>query len=320
MLPETRKRLEKLLALTGALSSEEISALRDRDGEDLADAAAAKEGGSAGRALQILAEVYRLPAVSLAKEKMDSSLLSGIAPELCRRAEAVPLRIEEGQAIVAFADPENLAAVDEIRLALGRPVRPAAALRSDIRRFLHGDAAGDVRGLVAEIVQGVETEDGPPLRVTTDSEAGKPAVVVVDRLIAEAVRRQALHVSLIPFPDDKVRVRFFLAGRIVEIKPLETKLYHNVVGRLRVLADLIGKDRRAPQSGSFLTLVEGQKHRVDVLIVPAAIGPAVTLCLDQELASDEESPSPSAAAACPACGESLQPRWRFCPLCGRKRA
>jgi len=296
VIPETRKRFERLIVATTTARQKVLDHAADEEGVSLPSLLVTKYACDKTRILQILAEVYRVPAVDLTVEPMETALLKEAPMKLWRQALAVPLRLEDGHVLVAFADPEDLAAVDEVRAVLGHPVTVLVGLAHEIQEFLD-DWGGrvSVGSLVSDLVQEEsaatarpQLPDGPRLRVTSWSEAVSPAVRLIDNLVTEAVMRRASEIYLVPFPDGVTRARMKLKRKIVESKAYDGDLHVKVVNRLRVLADLVGKDKRVPQSGAFLTLVQEKKHRVDVMILPTAAGEAVTLFLDQESKAQQE--------------------------------
>jgi type IV pilus assembly protein PilB len=223
------------------------------------------------------------------------------------------LRVEDGHVVVALADPEDLGAIDDLQALLGKPLHEGVALASDIRLFLQAHCRLDNADDIVADMLGQEPggEGEPAMRMTTRSEAIKPVPQLLDRLLQDAVRRQALHFFLIPFGEEEVRVRMCLPGKILETDSYATRLHGNLINRLRVLCDLVGKDKRQPQNGAFLKVIDGEKHRFDVMIVPAETGDAVTVFIDQQ--PDEEVQE---QPRCPGCDAHVKKGWTFCPACG----
>lgn len=309
MHPDTRKRLEQLLADTHIVSQSVLDKAKDQSDETL-PSVLVENGADKKQVLDLLAEVFQIPSVDLTEELIEFDSGSAGHAGLFLKHHAIPLRMEEGSLYVAFADPQNIAAVDEVRAALGKPVHPRVALAADVRKALNLQSETD-----EQEDHDARLEDGDvPVRLTTRSEASKPVVKLLDKVIQDALRRKAMHLYLIPFPDGDTRVRVGIKGKILETHRYPRRLHSKVVNRLRVLCDLLGKDKRAPQNGAYLTLVDETKHRLDVMIVPAPAGEAVTIFFDQDLdmASAE-------ALVCSNCETDLQSEWKFCPMCGTQR-
>lgn len=340
MNEEVRQRFIKLLVVSGVMKEAVLSPLAEGHPADLPRIL--HEGGycPGERLLPVLEEVYRVPSVNVRDEEVDGEALRMVPGRLCWNARALPLRVEDGHLVVAFADPDNFQHVDEVQAAAGMPVTVRLGLEADILAVLEEEKDGtrSVDELVADILEddptptiaaprsnideddetsdaASETEDSSPLRVSTQSEKRSPAVRQVDKLLDEAVRRQAGHVYLMPMPDEKVHVRLKLKDSIVETRTYPKDLHPRVVNRLRVLSNLLGADRRDTQCGTFRVLQDGTPNRFDVLICPGEAGEAVMIFLNDP--SGIATELRGAKRKCAGCGESLQDRWAYCPLCGK---
>lgn len=322
----TYKRMQRLLIATQTVTEEVLDALVEEAPESVPSILVTEHGADRARVLKVLAEVFRVPAVDLRNDTPNPEMVERVSPDLCMKTMALPIRHEDGHAVVAFADPENLGHIDEMQAGLGMPVRPAVTLGADIQHTFLGTGGGvSVDDLISEILADHEEvaeaeaesvgDDEPQLHVSTESEARRPIVKMLDDMIAEAVRGGAVHIYLVPAGGEEVNVRMSLRDRIVEAKGYATRLHGNVVNRLRILCDLVGKDKRVPQQGSYLTLVGGERHRLDVMIIPAGSGDAVTIYIDQPLPGDKDL---NTSGTCGECTAAIKPDWNYCPSCGKE--
>lgn len=312
---DTQKRFEHLVKAAGVVSEETLAQAREFvTNLPLPSLLVVRYKADKTLMLQILAEVYRVKAIDLISEHPSRKLMKEISKGICVRTKAVPIRIEDGHVLVVFSDPEDLRSVDEMQAALGRPIRVSVALASDIDAFLNKESNISVHELVSDIVS--ESKKSV-VRVSTNSEAFKPVARLVDRLLSEAITRKAMHMYLLPYPDGQVHVRICINRKVSELKPYATSMHQKVVNRLRILADLVGRDKRQPQSGNFVTMVGSNKHRFDVMIVPASDGEAVTIFVDQ---ADQvkETQGSKKKGLCAGCNEDILEGWLFCPWCGKK--
>src|SRR5436305_3828117 len=81
------------------------------------------------------AESLGLPILD-GSTRPDAEALALLSPAMVQKHMAVPIRRENGHVIVALADPMNLTALDDIRLATGLAVQPAYADREVIQRLV----------------------------------------------------------------------------------------------------------------------------------------------------------------------------------------
>ncbi|MBN2713619.1 MAG: hypothetical protein JXR97_14455 [Planctomycetes bacterium] len=316
MNPETCKLFLDMVRKTSAAPISAVESVAGEQPQSIPSLLVTEHGGEKSKILDILSDLYGVPAVDLDDELVETETFKEISPDLCMRCLALPLRLEEGHAIVAFADPENIRSVDDIQAAIGKPLRSRVALSSDIYKYLQMNGELDsVNELVAEILKAEDGEEEPPIRLSTQSEAMNPVVKLLDRVIQDAVRRKGLHLYIIPFGgEEDTRVRLSLEDKIVETHRYPARLHAKLVNRLRVLCDLVGKDKRVPQNGAYLTLIDGVKHRIDVMITPAPAGDAITIFFDQAVSIPEGG---SEKPLCAQCAYELKRQWKFCPNCGK---
>ena len=124
--------------------------LLDEVGLERAQIEQKRWGGSLGRHLvdlgliteetlvRALSSIYKLPAVALDPPRMNKSVAKLIPRELCERHCLVAFRADvAGQTLqVAMAEPSQLDAIDEVRLATKYAVQPNIAARSAIEQAI----------------------------------------------------------------------------------------------------------------------------------------------------------------------------------------
>src|ERR671918_2917311 len=73
---------------------------------------------------RVLAEQHELPFIELAESEVQVEAAIRLPEELARRYTALPVSVLPDESLlVAVADPTNVLHSDELRLALGRPLR-----------------------------------------------------------------------------------------------------------------------------------------------------------------------------------------------------
>ncbi|MBL7648552.1 MAG: hypothetical protein JNK74_20445 [Candidatus Hydrogenedentes bacterium] len=81
---------------------------------------------------QALAAQLALPYVVLANEAVDSAAVSAVPAHLARRHTAFPLRFHGHALCVAMANPLDLIALEDLRIASDKHIRPVVAARGAI--------------------------------------------------------------------------------------------------------------------------------------------------------------------------------------------
>jgi len=205
----------------------------------------------------------------------DPEALTLVTPLLAQKHQAVPIRRENGSLMVAVADPMNLTALDDLRLATGLHIQPAYADRELIQRLL-----GDAYAAEEEDIQAVHDEGD---NVAELQRLAREALVVrlVNNIFREAVRTRASDIHIEAF-EDRCQVRYRIDGVLHEQAVPPQRLLPAIVSRLKILADLDIAERRLPQDGRIKTHILGHEIDVRVSILPTLHGEAVVMrLLDQ---------------------------------------
>src|SRR5438874_933441 len=147
------------------------------------------------------AESLGLPILD-GSTRPDPEALSLLSAALAQKHMAVPVRRENGHLLVALADPMNLTALDDIRLATGLAIQPAYADRELIQRLVSDLYAGTEEEEGFEVIQ----EEGD--NVAELQRLAREALVVrlVNNIFREAVRSRASDIHIEAF-EDRCQVR-----------------------------------------------------------------------------------------------------------------
>ncbi len=91
---------------------------------------------------QTIAAQLALPFVTLAQETVHDDALYAIPLHMARRHSCFPVSASEGSLYVAMANPLDLIALEDLRLASGKHVRPCVASREEIAWHIDKHYAG----------------------------------------------------------------------------------------------------------------------------------------------------------------------------------
>lgn len=89
---------------------------------------------------QALARRLRLDYVvltELGEDDTDSEAVNLMDEEACRKYKALPLRFEGGRLIVAMSDPNDLYALEDLRIIAKRPITPVVVAEEDLNGALN---------------------------------------------------------------------------------------------------------------------------------------------------------------------------------------
>ena len=237
---------------------------------------------------RVLAEQYELPFIELGESDIQIEAAVLLPEDLARRYTALPVSTEEdGSVLVAVADPTNVMHSDELRLALGVPLRFGVAAPDAIEAaiaFIHqqvltlGDEDASQTQDAAGGVHDVESGEGDT-----------PAISQVNKTIQRALSIGASDVHFTPQPRGLV-VRGRVDGVVRELAVIPTSQQGAVTSRLKVMGRLDIAERRAPQDGRVAVKAGTQTVDLRMAVLPTKFGEKVTLrVLNQAAAPDSLS-------------------------------
>ncbi len=237
-----------------------------------------------------LAGRYRLNFIQLENYPVDYSLVQSLPVDLMLRNRFVPLRRENGQMVIAMADPSDLLLLDELKAQLRVPLKVEVATWSAIESVLRkGDASQRVlqeatEGFRAALVK--ETDQGEEVleldRLSGDAEMS-PIIKLVDTIVFTALEKRASDIHLETRDNDMV-VRYRIDGALYEAgDPIDIRDHQTIISRIKVMSELDIAERRVPQDGRFRMRIKGRSVDFRVSIMPSIHGEdAVIRILDKE--------------------------------------
>jgi type IV pilus assembly protein PilB len=283
---ETAELLLDLLEATGMVDPNAMLVVRERASggtpvtQALMDADVASPDGVA----RMLAVRHHLPVVDLLTVGVAAGAAQLIPVQTLERSVAIPYAVDGDVLKVAVADPGNLHAIDELRLATKHSLELGVASRDDILAELQrlvrtAEAIGSVVAVDLEEAEAVEHEDGDDLDADDGISEG-PLVRLVNALIFQAAEENASDVHF-EAQEDALAIRFRVDGVLREVQRIPKKMASGVTTRLKVLAKLDIAERRKPQDGriTLSTSAVGRMLDIRVATLPTVEGEKVVMRL-----------------------------------------
>ena len=274
-----------ILEGTGLVAADRLAAARSRAGSGSLAQALLDEGlASSEGVARAVAQRYHLPFIDLIGEQPSPDAVEQIPIAVLERACALPYRLAHGVLKVAIADPANIAAIDELRLATAHAVELAVASRDDIlvevKRFARASEALNSRARMEAVDLELLDEETDDDLERDDGVSDAPLVRLVNSVIFQAAEEGASDVHFEPHPDCLL-VRFRIDGVLQEIQRIPKRLANGVTTRLKVLAKLDIAERRKPQDGriSLSAAAAGRLLDIRVATLPTVEGESVVMRL-----------------------------------------
>ncbi len=274
--------LRKHLELSGPQLAE-LNAEAVRTNENL-EQVVTRRGLLTRRQLQELtAQQLGVPCVDVSTHLIDPELLNLVPAELARRYQMVPLFQINGTLTIAMANPEDIAALDELHQTLRMQINPALAdpdaLRTAVEQSypLQPDThagASAIADEVDEALRSIESEDEDKPLEELASEA--PVVRLVNSLLERAVAGRASDIHIEP-DENAMRIRFRIDGILKETDELPPHLHPVVTSRVKIIAGLDISEKRRPQDGKVEVRIGGRPIDIRVSSFPTVYGENLVL-------------------------------------------
>ncbi|MGQ0666220.1 MAG: type II secretion system ATPase GspE [Nitrospiraceae bacterium] len=238
--------------------------------------------------LEGLAHQFELPWMpQLETANVDHELIKKVPIAFCRRYRVLPLRNEEGAILVASTDPMETVALDDLRLLLGKPIKPVlttgVALLACLNRAYDEIASPTGAEQVMEDIAASESLDQlaheldePQDLLDATDEA--PIIRLVNSVLFQAVRQRASDIHFESFERGLV-VRYRIDGVLYPVLTPPKHLQASIIARLKIMAGLNIAEKRLPQDGRFAIRTAGKDIDLRVSVLPTSHGERVVLRL-----------------------------------------
>jgi type IV pilus assembly protein PilB len=275
--------LADLIESTALVPADRLNLVRGRtrQGQAFAEALVAEGLASSDGLARILAARHGLPLVDLHLSGVSAEASIQIPLHVLHRVVALPYRIDGETLHVAIADPQNVHAIDELRLATRYRLSLGVAARDDLLAEL--DRMGRVSDAVVESLG----EDGEPDASSEiadleeeDGVSDGPIVRIVNSIMLQAAEDGASDVHF-EAQEDGLVVRYRIDGVLHEVQRIPKRLAPGVTTRLKVLAKLDIAERRRPQDGRISLRASSAGRLLDIRVatLPTVSGETVVMRL-----------------------------------------
>ena len=231
---------------------------------------------SQGAILSVMARQIGIEYIDFSERRPEPSAVALVHRELATRYTLMPIEIRDGVLVVAMADPQNVLALDDLRIITGHDIKPAISTKDDIL------AAIDEYYKVAEHEDTSDLFLGDDLSSDeldqlTDVMEEAPAVKLVNYIIQKALADRASDIHIEP-QEINLRVRFRVDGVLHEAMPPAPKSIQTaIISRFKIMADMDIAESRKPQDGHCAVTVAGRKIDFRVSTLPTVYGERIVL-------------------------------------------
>ncbi len=281
-----QRKLGQILIDLGYLSDDQLwdvlEEQKQSSGEPIGQVAVRMGLVTQAQVTEALAEQWGMPVVNLAETNIPPSVLELVPQTMAEIYKIMPVSLRNDVLTVAMADPQNVAALDDLRNFLGNEVRGAVSSLADVEEAIaryYADREESIEDILDSLR--VDEDDSGAIKgydLASDEELSDAAPIkkLLNMVMLLAIRDQASDIHLEPFEDEfKIRVR--ADGVLYEMVPPPRHLANAIVSRVKVMSDLDIAERRLPQDGRIELNVGGNPVDLRVSVLPTLFGEAVVM-------------------------------------------
>lgn len=218
------------------------------------------------KVVRALSRIYNLPFVNLADVQIDPNVFQAISLNDARKFQVIPIRVENGDLILATADPLDVASFQEIQYITGLQIKPVMASLTDIIESF------DKVGAMAS------HHPRTKYAGSDDTEASASVIQLVEDIIAGAIKERASDIHLEPL-EDRLQIRYRIDGVLYERKYVPKELERKTISRLKIIAGMDVADSRKPQDGRITLPTKFEDFDIRVSTLPNIYGENMVLRL-----------------------------------------
>ena len=231
-----------------------------------------------------LAEQWGMPVVNLQETTISPKVLDLVPQTMAELYKIMPLSLKNDVLTVAMADPQNVAALDDLRNFLGYDVRGAVSIASDIEETIRRCYSTTREESIEDVINQMESsategaKRGNSYDIGSEDELvnSTPIRKLLNMVLLLAIKDKASDIHLEPF-EEEFKIRVKADGVLYEMVPPPRHLANAIVSRVKVMANLDIAERRLPQDGRIELNVGGNPVDLRVSVLPTMFGEAVVM-------------------------------------------
>lgn len=215
-------------------------------------------------------------------------VVDSVSSRFIREHKIVPVGLENNVLKVIMADPDDLDAIDALRVAVSGDVKIFAADPKAIEEYIsrfYGQEGQNISRIIEDIGgTGIEYigEAEEDIGHLKDLASEAPIIKLVNLLITRAVESRASDIHVEPFADE-LKVRYRIDGVLHNIESMPRRLQPAIVSRIKIMAKLNIAERRLPQDGRIRLRIADREIDLRVSTIPIVHGESIVMrILDKE--------------------------------------
>lgn len=233
--------------------------------------------------LQLMAEELNMELIDLNQFESSDEALKRLTKEQALQFRALPLSFNNGELLIAVADPVDFDSIDNLAHILQVSVIQGVADPTEIDERIRLDynitEDSRMQGFL-EDMDDLDVEGVGDLANASEEDA--PIIKYVQLLISEAIKRRSSDIHLEPM-EKEFRVRYRIDGSLHKMESPPKRLQPAILSRLKLMGDISIAEKRIPQDGRISLTAGGKEIDLRVSTLPTVYGESIVMrILDKE--------------------------------------
>lgn len=227
--------------------------------------------------LEALSDKLAEPLVSLENIDFDINAVKKIPEAMAQKYNVIGYAFNDNVLTVATSDPLNYYGLEDVRLVSGCRISVSLATKSDISIAIeryYSDV--DTLNLVDDIDESTLPEVEEDLNLFDANEDDTPVVKLLNSLLIRGYNNSASDIHIEPF-EEKLHVRMRIDGMLVDYLDLNKNIQAALIVRIKILSNMDIAEKRLPQDGHFMGVIDGVELNIRVSVIPTIFGEKIVM-------------------------------------------
>jgi len=234
---------------------------------------------------KILSAQLGIQFIDFSTVAIDPEALQLIPEKLCRKHTLIPLSLDNKIIKTVFSDPLDLDAIDELRFASGKHIKPCISTPDKIREAIARNY--NLHIPLQDLVTSLPIQS--PLEVVFDGDNDvddvsglikrsetAPVITMVNGIITNAIQKRASDIHIEP-QQKIVKLRMRVDGLLEDVMSLPKWVQFLIISRIKIMAKMDIAEKRVPQDGRIKIIIKEKELDLRVSSLPTQYGENIVI-------------------------------------------
>lgn len=223
-----------------------------------------------------------LDIVNLSKVRIEEAIIRLANENILRKYSMMPFEFKENNPNVlrvAMSDPLDIVAIDDLAIVTNYQIEAVISSSAEVIAAIEKYYGNAEAMAVAEryskerenLYQNLDDKEEE-----NDDIENSPIVLLVKKIIEQAVRQRASDIHIEPFKES-IRVRYRIDGVLTEVMKYDYSLLPALVARIKVIGEMDISEKRKPQDGRITSIIDKQEYDIRVSVLPTVYGEKIVM-------------------------------------------